>query len=35
MTETLAPIGGAVLNFKLWSFVLVSDFEFQISDFSS
>jgi hypothetical protein len=33
MAETLAPTGGAVLDFGFWSFVLVSDFGFRISNF--
>jgi hypothetical protein len=33
MTETLSPVEWAVSKFVLWSFVLVSDFEFRYSDF--
>ena len=33
MTETLSPLGRSVLDSGFWSFVLVSDFEFRISNF--
>jgi hypothetical protein len=34
MTETLVPVGRLVSSFlPFWSFVLVSDFQFRISNF--
>jgi len=32
MTETLAPVGGSVLNFGFGAFEFVSDFEIRNSD---